>query len=70
MCGYKTGRIYVFAPSGGDPAEYIEFEDPEITNVCFGGPAYRTLFVTESGLGRITSTEWKRPGMILFPDRS
>src|SRR5262245_37462221 len=25
---------------------------PQVTNVCFGGPEHRTLFVTESGLDR------------------
>jgi gluconolactonase len=68
-CGYKTGCIHVFAPEGGPAIEHIAFEDPGVTNVCFGGPEHRTLFVTESGLGRVVALDWKRPGMTLFPDR-
>jgi gluconolactonase len=69
VCGHRTGRIHVFPPEGGSAIEHLAFEDPSITNVCFGGPDNTTLFVTESGLGRVVSREWKRPGMILFPDR-
>jgi gluconolactonase len=64
-CGYGTGRIHVFAPEGGKPIAQIAFDDPGITNVCFGGPDYRTLFVTESGLGRVVALDWERPGMPL-----
>jgi len=68
-CGHGTGRIHVFAPEGGQAIEYIDFEDPGVTNVCFGGPEHSTLFVTESNLGRVVSSPWKRRGMTLFPDQ-
>lgn len=68
-CGHGTGRIHVFAPEGGDAIEYIDFDDPGVTNVCFGGREHDTLFVTESGLGRVVTRRWKRPGFVLFPDR-
>jgi gluconolactonase len=69
VCGYQTGRIHVFPPAGGTAIEHILFEDPGLTNVCFGGSEHRTLYVTESLLGRVVSCDWKRPGMKLFPDR-
>lgn len=69
VCGHGTGQIHVFSPEGGRAIEHLMFEDRAITNVCFGGPDHTTLFVTESRLGRVVSREWKRPGMILFPDR-
>lgn len=68
-CGYMSGKIHVFGPRGGDKIEEIEFEDPRVTNVAFGGPQHKTLYVTESSLGRVVCTEWHRPGMVLFPDR-
>ena len=68
-CGFSSGKIHVFGPAGGDKLEEIEFEDKRVTNVAFGGPEGRTLYVTESGLGRVVCTEWHRPGMVLFPDR-
>ncbi len=69
VCGHGTGRIHVFSPEGGRATDHLVFEDAAVTNVCFGGPDRSTLFVTESGLGRVVSREWQRPGMILFPDR-
>ena len=69
VCGHRTGKIHVFGPQGGPRLTTLEFEDPELTNVCFGGPEFRTLYVTESGKGRVVSVDWERPGMVLFPDR-
>jgi gluconolactonase len=36
--------------------------DPYVTNVCFGGPARRTAFVTLSMTGRLVSLPWDGPG--------
>jgi sugar lactone lactonase YvrE len=40
-----------------------------VTNVAFGGSDHSTLYVTESGLGRVVTFPWKRKGLVLFPDR-
>jgi gluconolactonase len=69
-CGWETGRIHVFAPDSAKSIETIAFEDDGVTNVCFGGPEFSTLYVTESKLGRVVAVEWKRPGMKLFNDRA
>lgn len=63
------GCLYVVAPDGGHIESIIPSEDPCPTNVCFGGPDHRTLFVTEGGHGRVTSLRWDVAGMVLFPDR-
>lgn len=68
-CGFRSGGIHVYPPAGGERLASLEFEDRGVTNVCFGGPDFRTLFVTESRMGRVVSVEWERPGMRLFPDR-
>ncbi|MCE2391568.1 MAG: SMP-30/gluconolactonase/LRE family protein [Proteobacteria bacterium] len=68
-CGHQSGRIHVFGPEGGSLQAALEFEDPDLTNVCFGGAEFKTLFVTESGKGRVVKLDWERPGMVLFPDR-
>lgn len=65
-CGWETGKIWVFAPGSSECIETIACEDDGVTNVCFGGPEHRTLFVTESKLGRVVALDWKRPGMRLF----
>jgi gluconolactonase len=67
------GHVVVAALGDGlcvvDPAdgsfEYVRFEDPLTTNVCFGGPDLRTAFVTLSGTGKLVATEWPRRGLKL-----
>lgn len=68
-CGFRSSQIHVFPPGGGEKIATIDFDDDRVTNVCFGGPDFSTLFVTESGSGRVVSLQWERPGMVLFPDR-
>ena len=68
VCGPMGGGIVVFDPTG-KVVEVIASADKMITNVAFGGPAHTTLYITESGLGRVVSREWSRKGLILFPDR-
>ncbi len=68
-CGFESGQIHVFPPTGGAKLTTLDFEDKRVTNVCFGGPDHKSLFVTESRLGRVVRVEWERPGMVLFPDR-
>jgi gluconolactonase len=69
VAGSNAGVLFVIAPGGGATDMIIELDDPCPTNVCFGGPEYRTLFVTEAWRGYVASIPWGVPGMILFPDR-
>jgi gluconolactonase len=69
VAGHGNGKLFVVPPQGGAPVGTLAFEDPGVTNVCFGGADLRTLFVTEAGLGRIVALDWERPGLVLFPDR-
>jgi gluconolactonase len=69
VCGALGGGIVVFDPNG-DQAEVIPCTDKMVTNVAFGGPGYSTLYITESGLGRVVAQEWLRRGLVLFPDRA
>lgn len=67
--GHGTGRLHVFPPGGGEKQEEIILTDKGITNACFGGPNFSTLYITQSDQGRIATVEWKTSGMVLFPDR-
>lgn len=67
--GHGASSIYVFPPEGGSAERVIEMDDEDVTNLCFGGPTLRTLYVTESDAGRVVSIEWDERGMVLFPDR-
>lgn len=68
VAGILSGGTVVFAPDG-KLDQVIPSEDKIVTNVTFGGPTFSTLYITESGLGRLVAREWVRRGLVLFPDR-
>jgi len=68
VAGILGGGTVVFDPSGKH-VDLISSEDRVVTNVAFGGPDYSTLYITESGLGRVVMQEWSRRGLVLEPDR-
>jgi len=65
VCGVIGGGIIVFDPDGTQ-IDLIPGADRLVTNVAFGGPDRSTLYVTESGLGRVVAREWPRLGLVLF----
>lgn len=67
--GHGASSIYVVPAGGGEPEAVIGMDDEDVTNLCFGGPDFRTLYVTESDSGRVVRVEWEERGMVLFPDR-
>ena len=67
--GALTDAFHVFPAGGGACEAVIRVEGENPTNVCFGGPEFRTLYMTESGSGRVVATEWHTRGHVLFPDR-
>jgi gluconolactonase len=61
-----TGCVSVVSPKGELLDQYaVPEQDVFVTNVCFGGPDYRTAFITSSGRGLLYSMEWPRPGLKL-----
>jgi gluconolactonase len=68
VAGVLGGGTVVFAPNGKQDT-IIPSEDRAVTNVAFGGTSYSTLYITESGLGRVVTHEWPRRGLVLEPDR-
>lgn len=65
VAGHGSGRVYVVAAEGGAVEQELPFDDPEVSNVCFGGPDLRTLFVTLAATGRVVALEWDVPGLPL-----
>ena len=63
-----TGGITVFSPEG-EKLEYWEGPEPYCTNLCFGGPDLRTVYVTVSGTGLLIAVDWPRPGLPLLHQR-
>ena len=58
-----TGAVTAYDPAGG--TEQFETPDPMPTNLCFGGPDMRDVWITCSGTGRLYKGRWPRPGLRL-----
>lgn len=56
-----SGCISVISPTG-ELLRQVGFDDPLVTNICFGGPDLRTAYVTLSGTGRLVAIDWPVPG--------
>lgn len=61
VAGTGSGRLFVVGALG-DVEREIPMDDRDLTNVCFGGPGFRTLFVTQAETGRVVSIAWDCPG--------
>jgi gluconolactonase len=59
-----NGGITSISPDGAT-VEHLPTDDPITTNICFGGDALRTAYITCSAFGRLVATEWPRPGLQL-----
>jgi gluconolactonase len=59
-----TGGITVASPEGGTH-EFVPFDDPYTTNICFGGEGLRTAYITLSWQGLLVDLEWPRAGLPL-----
>ena len=59
-----NGGISVISPSG-DLVEFIKFEDPYITNICFGSKDLKTAYITASYEGHLLEVKWDREGLPL-----
>lgn len=59
-----TGGVSVVSPAG-EEVEFIAYEDPFVTNICFGGDDLQTAFITLSGTGQLVKMPWPRPGLAL-----
>jgi len=58
-----NGGITAFDPDGG--IEHFAFPDLVTTNICFGGPDMRDVWVTCSSTGKLFKCRWPRPGLRL-----
>jgi gluconolactonase len=62
--GLQTAGITVISPKG-EVLEQILTGDPLTTNICFGGPDFKTAYITLSGTGRLVSMPWPYKGLKL-----
>jgi gluconolactonase len=59
-----NGSVSVVSPAGG-LIRQIPMPDMFCTNICFGGPDFRTAYMTLSGTGQLVATDWDGPGLPL-----
>ena len=60
------GSVWVFSRLGEPLLRIRSPRGLGTTNVCFGGPENRDIFITESESGTILRARWERPGAALF----
>lgn len=58
------GGVSVISPDGSS-VEHIPTPDYFCTNICFGGPALKTAYLTLSFTGKLVALDWPRPGLKL-----
>ncbi len=59
-----SGGLTVISPDG-KILDFIELDDPYVSNICFGGDNYKTAFVTLSYTGRVIAIDWPEAGLSL-----
>jgi len=58
------GGITVVSPDGSK-VSHVPLPDLYTTNICFGGPDMRTVFVTLANKGLLVALDWPTPGLSL-----
>ena len=59
-----NGGISVISPTG-ELVEFVKFDDPYITNICFGLKDLKTAYITASYEGLLLEVPWSREGLAL-----
>ena len=59
-----NGGISVISPEG-NLVEFVKFDDPYITNICFGSQNLKTAYITASFEGLLLEVDWDRQGLPL-----
>jgi gluconolactonase len=60
------GTVWIFSRLGEPLLRIRSPRGLGTTNVCFGGPENRDIFITESETGTVLRTRWEYPGEPLF----
>ena len=61
VCTLIAGGISIIDQAGA--TEFMQFNDPFVTNLAFGGRDRRDCWLTLSGSGRIAKVRWPYPGL-------
>ena len=66
---HGAGRTWVLSPVGEPVACITAPTGPAVTNLAYGGPENRTLYITESGTGHVLTAEMDVPGEPMYSHR-
>jgi len=66
VCHAGLGTVWQFSPLGEPLARIRSCTGLMTTNVAYGGPGNRSVFITESETGTILRAELSTPGRIMF----
>jgi gluconolactonase len=69
VCHAGLGSVWLFSPLGEPLLRLRSCRGASTTNLAFGGPDRRTLYITEAESGAILTASVPRPGRTLFGDR-
>ena len=59
----SLGAVFVLGPQGEPVARIASCRGRTITNLAFGGPDRRHIFITDSETGAVLTTEWGVAGL-------
>ena len=66
---HGAGKTWLFSPMGEPIACIVAPTDPGVTNLAYGGPGNRTLYITESHTGHVLTADMEVPGEPMFSHR-
>lgn len=64
----SLGSVFVINPDGEPIARVLSPRGKTTTNIKFGGPDRKTMYITESSSGSILSAPWAIPGRKLYAE--
>lgn len=59
----SLGAVFVLGPQGEPVARIASCRGRTVTNLAFGGPDRRTIFMTNSETGSVLMAPWRAPGL-------
>ena len=66
---HGAGKTWLFTAMGEPIACIVAPTDPGVTNLAYGGPGNRTLYITESHTGHVLTADMEVPGEPMFSHR-
>ena len=66
VCHAGNGSVWIFSPIGQPLYRIKSCRGNFPTNIAYGGPENRTVFITESDTGTILRAELPVPGRTMF----